>query len=147
MAATHFTTAITVNRPASAVFNAINNVHGWWQGKIEGSTGKPGDEFTYRMRDLHFSKQKVVELIADKKVVWLVTDSQLSFVQDQQEWTGSKIVFEITEKDGHTEMIFTHEGLLPDCACYDACSNGWTGLIQNSLYNLITEGKGVRVFE
>jgi hypothetical protein len=75
MKATDFTTSITVDRSPSEVFSAINNVRGWWQGEIIGSTDHVNDEFSYQMEDMHFSKQKVTELIPGKKVVWLVTAS------------------------------------------------------------------------
>ena len=141
-----FTTTILVDQTPSAVFNAINNVSGWWQGQIEGSSSKLNDEFTYRMKEFHFSKQKVVEMIPHKKVVWLVTDSQLNFIKDKNEWTGTKIIFEITEQDNKTQLRFTHDGLVPQVECYGACSNGWEQLIQQSLLSYITTGKGKEVF-
>ena len=64
-----FTTTILVDQSAQEVFNAVNHVSGWWQGEIKGSTGKLNDEFTYRMKDFHFSKQKIVEIIPAKKIV------------------------------------------------------------------------------
>jgi len=56
-----FTTTILVEQTPEKAFNAINNVRGWWQGEIEGSTNKLNDEFIYRMGEFHFSKQKVVD--------------------------------------------------------------------------------------
>jgi Activator of Hsp90 ATPase homolog 1-like protein len=143
---TDFTTIILVNQTPEEVFNAINNVRGWWQGEIEGSTGKLNDEFTYRMSDVHFSKQKLVEVIPNNKVVWLVTDSQLNFIKTKSEWTGTKIIFEISEINNKTQLRFTHLGLAPDIECYDACSNAWGQIIQQSLFSLITTGKGKKIF-
>jgi uncharacterized protein YndB with AHSA1/START domain len=146
MNTTDFTTTILVDQSPQEVFNAINHVSGWWQGAIEGSSNKLNDEFTYRMKEFHFSKQKIVEIIPNKKVVWLVTESKLSFTKDQSEWTGTKIIFEITEQDNKTQLRFTHAGLNPDIECYGACSNGWQQLIQQSLLSFITTGKGKDVF-
>ena len=146
MPASNFTTIILVNQTPKEVFNAINSVGGWWQGEIKGNTEKLNDEFTYRMGEFHFSKQKLVEVIADKKIVWLVTESELNFIKDKSEWTGTKISFEISKKGTKTQVRFTHLGLVPKIECYSGCSNAWTQLIEQSLLSLITTGKGKKVF-
>ncbi|HZV69573.1 MAG TPA: SRPBCC domain-containing protein [Saprospiraceae bacterium] len=146
MSASDFTTTFFVNQTPQEVFNAINNVRGWWQGEIEGNTDKLNDEFTYRMEEIHFSGQKLVEVIPGKKIVWLVTDSKLNFTKDKSEWTGTKIIFEIAEINNKTQLRFTHQGLVPRIECYDDCSNAWSLLIQESLFSLITTGKGRKVF-
>jgi len=104
------------------------------------------EEFTYRFADVHYSKQKITELIPDKKAVWLVIDSKLNFVQHKSEWTGTEIIFEISEADDKTVLRFTQRGLVPGMECYGGCSNGWTKLVQESLYSLITTGRGKEVF-
>ena len=143
----NFTAAIFVDQPAEEAFNAINNVREWWTGEpgVEGSADKLGDEFTYRYKDLHYSKQKVTELIPGKKVVWLVTDSKLTFIKDKSEWTGTKISFEISDPDNDrenkTQIRFTHVGLVPGIECYGDCSNAWSSYINSSLRNFIAKGK------
>lgn len=146
MNTTDFTTTIVVEHSTKEAFDAINNVRGWWQGEIEGNTDKLNEEFTYRMKEVHFSKQKLIEIIPNEKIVWLVTDSKLNFTKDPSEWTGTKIIFEIHSTEKGTEIHFTHMGLTPAIECYGGCSNAWGKLIQESLYSLITTGKGVNVF-
>jgi hypothetical protein len=143
---TDFTTIILVNQTPEEVFAAINNVRDWWQGEIEGNTKKLNDEFTYRFGEAHFSKQKVVELIPGKKIIWLVTESKLNFVKNESEWTGTKISFDISEINNKTQVRFTHVGLVPQIECYGGCSNAWGQLIQQSLFSLITTGKGKDIF-
>ena len=121
-----FSTTMTVDQSPEDVYNAINNVRGWWSNSIEGGTEQLNDEFIYKYKDLHYSKQKLVELVPGKKVVWLVEDGWLSFIQNRTEWIGTKIIFDISEKGDQTQIRFTHEGLQPDCECFDACSNGWS---------------------
>ena len=72
MEAKSYATSFTVDQSPQEVFDAINNVRGWWSGEIQGDTEKLGAEFTYRFQDVHRSKQKITELIPGKKVVWRV---------------------------------------------------------------------------
>jgi hypothetical protein len=139
----NFTITILVDQTPEEVFNAINNVSAWWTGEpgVEGSTDRPGDEFTYRYKDIHYSKQKVTELIPGKKVVWLITDSKLNFIKDKSEWTGTKISFEISKQNNKTQIRFTHVGLVPGIECYGDCSNAWSSYINSSLQNFITKDK------
>jgi hypothetical protein len=113
---------------------------------VKGNTGALTDEFSYRVSDVHYSLQKIVEFEPNKKVVWLVTESNLSFTSNKSEWTGTKIKFELSETNGKTTVLFTHEGLVPSFECYGGCSNAWTQLIQESLFSLITSGKGKKIF-
>jgi len=138
----NFTSTFTVDQTPEEAFAAINNVRGWWSGEIEGSTDKLGDEFTYRYNDVHYSKQKITELIPGKKVVWLVLDSYLKFVQDKSEWNGTEVTFEVSKRGDKTEIRFTHLGLVPEYECFNACSNAWGFYINSSLRSLITTGKG-----
>ncbi|MHB8352068.1 MAG: SRPBCC family protein [Thermoplasmata archaeon] len=138
------TFSFTVDQTPSEVFAAIKNVRGWWTGKpgIKGNTSKLGDEFSYQYEDLHFTKQRIIELSPNKKVVWKVLDSKLTFIKDKTEWNGTEVVFEVSKKGEKTEVRFTHLGLVPQVECYEACSDGWSFYIKGSLKNLITRGEG-----
>jgi hypothetical protein len=142
MTITDLSYTILVEQTPKEAFNAINNVRGWWSGDIDGNTDKKGDEFTYRYEDIHYSKHRITELIPDKRVVWLVLDSYLSFIKDKTEWNGTEITFDISEKDNKTEIRFTHHGLVPDSECYEDCSDAWGYYINGSLKNLISTGIG-----
>ena len=135
-----FTTSILVTHSPIQVFDAINNPAAWWSGEIQGSATQVGDVFIYRYKDLHMSAQKVTELIPGEKVEWLVTESALNFVDHKEEWTGTKIVFEIQKEGDKTALRFTHQGLTPQVECYNNCSVAWTTLLQTGLFALITKG-------
>jgi hypothetical protein len=137
----NFVITISVNQSPEEVFKAINNVRGWWSGEIEGDTSKLGAEFMYRYKDVHRSKQKIMELVPGKKVVWHVSDSHLSFAKDKSEWNGTHIVFDISATGADTKVRFTHVGLVPQYECFDSCSNAWGMLIGGNLRNLIMTGK------
>ena len=142
MSGQSFTTTFTVDQSPAEVMAGIANVRGWWGAGIEGASAKLGDEFTYRYEDLHQSTQRLVELVPDKKIVWLVTDAYLSFAKDKHEWQGTRLVFEIARKNDRTEVRFTHEGLVPTFECFGACSNAWGGYVGGSLKSLIASGRG-----
>ena len=141
MAGADINYTLLVDQTPEEAFNAVNNVRGWWTGDIQGSTDKLNDEFTYRYKDIHYSKQKITEFIPGKKIVWLVTDSSLDFLKNKSEWNGTKIIFDIAKKEDKTEVRFTHLGIAPGIECYDKCSNAWGSYINNSLRNLIAKVK------
>jgi hypothetical protein len=142
MATTDFTITLLADKTPEEVFNAVINVRKWWHGyyseEIEGNTEKMHDEFIFRAGEgVHYSKQKLIEVVPNKKIVWLVTDSELSFLQNKTEWTGTKISFEISESERKTHLVFTHEGLVPEIECYESCSPAWTRYLQNKLLPMI----------
>jgi len=137
-----YSVTIAIDQTPMEAFNAINNIAGWWTDSLTGESTKMNDEFAVQFWDVHYSKQRLTEVIPGKKVIWLVTDSQLNFLEDKQEWNGTTISFDIAEKDGKTEVTFTHHGLVPQIQCYKDCSNAWGGYITKSLYDYITTGTG-----
>ncbi len=137
-----YTATIVVDKTPPQAFKAIINISRWWSEEIEGDTEKLNDEFFYHYKDVHLSKMKLVELVPNKKVVWLVLDNYFKFTKDKSEWKGTKLVFDIAEKGGKTEIKFTHHGLVPQYECYDICREAWTFYITESLKQLVTTGKG-----
>ena len=137
----NFTVTILVDKTPEEVYKAINNVCGWWWGDINGNTDTLDAEFTYTVKDVHFSVQKISELVPAKRIVWHVEDATLNFAENKKEWKGSDIVFDIVNKGNQTEVCFTHVGLIPSYECYDRCSNAWGTLVSKNLYNLIKTGK------
>jgi hypothetical protein len=142
MSSSDFTTTILVDQSPKEVIEAISTPQHWWSGEVEGKALQPGDEFTYRYKDFHYSKQRVVEMIPEQKIVWLVTESILNYVGDKDEWTGTKMSFEIFLQGNKTQVRFSHLGLVPKVECFESCSNSWSQLIRQSLFSLITTGKG-----
>ncbi len=141
-----FTTTLLVDQTPSEVFNAVNNVRGWWsKDDITGETDHQGAEFNFRHEFdhiIHHSDMKIVEFVPDTRIVWLVTYSFLNFVKDTQEWTDTKVRFDISRQGDKTRLVFTHEGLVPRAECYEICTPAWTHYVQDSLLPLITTGKG-----
>jgi hypothetical protein len=139
-----FSTRIEVTASPEDVFDHINDVSKWWSKDFEGSSTKLNDEFVICHPGQHFSKQKLVEFIPAKKVVWLVTGSELNWLEkDRAEWTGTRMIFELTPEGYKTLLHFTHEGLVPGKECYDRCMLGWDMVIKDWLFGFITSGKAI----
>lgn len=136
------TLTFSVDQAPDEVLRAIKNVRGWWGAGIEGRTQELGDEFVYRHKDIHRSKQKVTEDVPGERIVWRVLEADLSFLRDRAEWTGTEIRFDVRRADGKTEVRFTHVGLAPAHECFDICSNAWSNYVLTSLRSLITTGRG-----
>ena len=69
-------------------------------------------------------------------------DAYLDFTDDPNEWTGTDITFEVHSTGDHTEVRFTHLGLVPEFECFEQCSNAWGFSVNSSLRSLITTGNG-----
>jgi hypothetical protein len=138
----NFTTSFSVDQSPEEVFDAINNVQGWWSQEIEGSTDTLNAVFTYHYQDVHRCTFKITEFVPGKRVVWHVLDNYFNFIKDKNEWIDTDVVFEIARKGDKTEVRFTHVGLVPAYECYGICSDAWGSYITGSLHDLITTGKG-----
>lgn len=131
----HFQYSFTSSKNRAEVFGYLINPVNWWIGlfgeTIEGESREIQDEFSFKAGDgVHYSNQKLVELVPDQKIVWLVTESNLSFLKNTNEWAGTKICFDIVQENDHTKITFIHEGLVPEIECYGSCSGAWTQYLQ-----------------
>ena len=133
-----FSVTIWVEQKPETVYKTILDVRAWWSGlygeSFEGTAEKPGDEFSFLAGGgIHHTKQRLIELVPNKKLVWLVTDANLSFVDQADEWKGTRFGFHISEEGGRTKIVFTHAGLIPSFQCYESCAPAWTQYIQQQL--------------
>lgn len=136
-----FKAVVSVAETPRKAFEAINDVRGWWSVNIQGTTDKRNGEFTHRDKYLNVTFK--VSHLTPEKIVWDVTKSHCNmFMDNLHEWEGTRIVFDITEKNGRTEVGFTHQGLVPQFECYQVCSRAWTYFITTSLKNFIETSKG-----
>jgi hypothetical protein len=135
----NFTCSITANTTAHEAFTGISHVNEWWGRNVDGKSEKLNDVFT-----IHFGTTfvtfKLTEVVADKKIVWHVTDCYLPWLNDKKEWNNTDLVFEIEEQGNATQVKFTHVGLVPTVECYDACVKGWSEHFKGSLSKLLNEG-------
>jgi hypothetical protein len=155
----HLSATITVDHTPDEVFAAITDVRGWWSENIIGATAELHDEFVFtddstqpgeaaKSGDgIRFARFRLTEVVPGQRMVWYVVDSYLSFVEDHDEWTDTRVVFGISpHEDGTTTVDFTHEGLSEAGSdCFEACSQGWTYYITRSLPQLLATGTGLPI--
>ncbi len=139
-----FQTQIEFTKSATEVFNAIKDIPSWWTQDFQGKCSQQNDEFTIHHPNAHFSSQKLIEVVPDRKIVCQVTDSTLYWLKhDQHEWTDTRIVFELRTHGDKTVLHFIHEGLGPAKECYARCAEGWTMVITTNLYNFVETGSRI----
>lgn len=151
----HLTATVSVNHTPEEVFAAITDVRGWWNENIIGNTAALHDEFVFtddtryageaaRSKDgIRYARFRLTEVVPGQRMVWHVVDSYLTFVEDQNEWTDTHVIFTLELAPEGTTVRFTHEGLTAaESECFEACSRGWTFYITQSLPELIETGTG-----
>lgn len=143
MATNDFNSSISAKINASEATRRISNVPGWWGVTFSGSSEHQDDRFLLKMGGDSFFHLTVTELIPGKRIVWLVTDCNMPWYSDKKEWANTRLIFDLTENNGITELHFTHEGLTPESECYKDCAPGWMHWIRTSLLSYFTTGKGV----
>jgi len=138
----NYTSRITATISSNEAFDRITQISDWWTAGVQGRPQKLDDQFTVRWGET-FVTFKVTEMVPGKRATWLVTDCNLPFLTDKTEWKGTKVVWELSSKEGGTEVTITHFGLVPGLECYKNCEAGWNFYFGESLLKLLTEGKGL----
>ena len=154
--ADYLTATASIDNTPEEVFAAITDVRGWWNENIIGATAALHDEFVFtddsayageaaKSNDgIRFARFRIVDVVPGKRMVWQVVDAYIAFIEDHDEWTDTRVVFELTgSPDGATTVHFTHEGLTAaESDCFEACSKGWTFYVTESLPRLVATGTG-----
>ena len=136
-----FSLSLTVKASAKETMEKISQVNLWWAKNFKGNAGKLNDEFSVYFGDTYVNFI-ISEFIPDKKIIWLVTDCNLHWIEDKKEWKDTEVIWTLTGKDGKTQIDFVHKGITPESECYDSCEPGWTHHLKDSLLKLIDAGKG-----
>ena len=74
----------------------------------------------------------------NKKVVWLVTESIRR--TDNFDWTGTKMIFELSSKGDNTLLEFTYDGVVLENE-YERLVQVCDMVIKGRLYSLLTNAK------
>ena len=136
---TKYSVSIEVAKPVNEVFNHLtNDVAKFWAEELHGETNKLNDEFTFTTGDTHYSKNRITELVPDKKVVWFTTESIRK--TDNFDWTGTKMIFELIPKGNNTLIEYTYDGVVLENEM-ERLRQICDMVIKENLYNLLTIGK------
>jgi hypothetical protein len=134
----------TIQAPISAeeAADRIGRVSEWWVADVTGRATEVGDRFTVRFGEA-FVDFEISEAVLGERYVWRVTDCFLPWLTDKNEWTGTSVIWEVSESEGDTTVEITHEGLHPGVECYADCRKGWDFYVGKSLLQFLTTGKGL----
>jgi len=140
-----FSYSFAVKASAEVAMKSISQVNLWWAKNFKGKSAKLNDKFSVYFGGPGdtFVDFEICQLIPEKKVVWLVTDCNLHWIDDKKEWKNNEVIWNLSEKDGKTTIDFVHKGMTPESECYETCKPGWTHHIKDSLIKLIEKGIGV----
>ena len=136
--AANYTVEIEIAKSANEVFDHLIDLSKWWPEEFEGEGIKLNSEFVFRTGDSHYSKNKVIEFVPDKKVAWLTTESIRK--TDNYDWTGTKFIFELTPKGDSTLLRFTYDGVVLEHES-GRLAQICDVTVKEFFYNFITYGK------
>jgi len=118
------------------IYDALTTQDGlssWW---TKETTARPEVGFVneFRFGDLIRNRMKVVGLEPGKRVEW-------ECIESVREWVGTRIVFEITEKEKLNFLDFSHDGWKEEGEFFAICNFNW-GRYLISLRDLCEKGTG-----
>ena len=136
---TNYSVEIELAKSLNNVFNHLINLRKWWPEDFEGEDIKLNSEFTFTTGDSHYSKNKVIEFLPNKKVIWLTIESIRK--TDNFDWQGTKMIFELTPKGDNTIVKFTYDGVVLENE-YERLIRICDMTLKEMFYNYIINEKG-----
>lgn len=119
---------VTLAASAEQVFDALttrDGLAGWWTADVRGECAEGGTlEFGFDDHRVVF-RMRVDELAPRERVAW-------TCLGEVDEWTGTRVQFELEERDGHTTLRFTHAGWASTEGAFRVCNTDW-GRLMHSL--------------
>jgi len=116
---------IEINAPAEKVYAAITTqegLRGWWTADSVAQPHVGGTaEFGFYNRAIVF-RMRIEELKPGKRVVW-------ACLGDHDDWKGTRLTWEISEKDGKSTLHFTHANWRSTGSFFASCNSTWGELM------------------
>jgi len=128
---------VGIKSSTHGVYGALTTLPGlaaWWTTDTRGSTAA-GEVIEFVFGTRGYMKMKVIELDADRRVVWQVVDGPL-------DWLGSTIGFDLKQEGEQTTLLFKHAGWKEQSEFMHHCSTKWASFLL-SLKASVESGKGL----
>jgi hypothetical protein len=138
---TSYTVEIDLSKPPGEVFNKVINLAAWWPEEFIGEKIKPDAEFILKTGEGHYSKNRVIEFVPERKLTWLTIESLRK--SDNFDWSGTKFIFELIPQGSNTHLKFMYDGVVLENE-QDRLAQICEFCIRNSLYNLIENSETKR---
>jgi uncharacterized protein YndB with AHSA1/START domain len=123
----------------SKALTTIDGLAGWWteDTKAEGDAGEVGGVIRFRFAGAPEPAgfdMLVRDLAPDQRVLWEVVDGP-------DEWIGTEVVFDLSQEDDFTIVMFAHTGWREAVPFMNHCSTKWATFLM-SLKELVETGSG-----
>jgi uncharacterized protein YndB with AHSA1/START domain len=132
---------IGIRSTPDKVYKALSTIEGvanWWTKEVEGDEQTGGKiKFTFRTKEGDIKGQMVMEikeLNAQKNVRWRC-------VNGPEEWMGTDVMFDLSQQDDQTIIIFGHRNWREAIEFTAHCSMKWAVFLL-SLRDYVETGKG-----
>lgn len=126
---------VAIKATPEKIYEAITTQEGlanWW---AKQTTAKPELGFVnVFIFGKYRNEMKVTELVPNQKTAW-------ECISSIDEWIGTKIVFDLEEKDGKTVLRFAQEGWRAVTDTFAGCNYDWA-LFMKSLKSYCETGTG-----
>ena len=143
----NYSRTISVNTTPDKVYQALTaDIEHWWT-KPDAPLTSVGDQakFTFRpgktfwiFEATQLQPGKRVEMQCVKALH--LHDAMPKVIE--QEWLGTKVIWEIILNGSHTDIRIEHIGLVPSLHCYEICEAGWDMFFVDSLKLYLNTGVG-----
>ena len=127
---------LLIDAPVEQVYRAVTEqagLAGWWTVQV---VAQPvaGSRADFKFGDRYHTAMRITSLEAPRKIEW-------ECIEGDEEWVGTKIVFDLETKGDQTLVRFTHGLWRQATDFFASCSYNW-GYYLASLKAYSETGKG-----
>lgn len=127
---------VEIKAPIRTIYKAITEEEGlksWWTPDTI-AVPEEGAILEFKFADRYHDKMRVIRLRKDSMVEW-------ECIQGDEEWVGTKFVFELEEKGETTVLRFNHCDWRVATDFFASCNYNW-GYYMRSLKSYCETGEG-----